>query len=112
MRQPDDQTNVPRDDDWVSCENCRTWMVPLAKHEVESVSYSLPGRDDVLHDSFWWWGWIHFVALAVFGLFVVLYEEIVTAFRRRKLAKLKAEILPQFPNSQVCPRCLKVQRRK
>ncbi len=49
----------------------------------------------------------------VFGyLLSAVWNSIDEWRRRRKLAKLKAEILPQFPGSQVCPRCLKVEKRK
>ncbi|NEL47728.1 hypothetical protein G3V68_23805 [Escherichia coli] len=98
------------EDQWISCEKCRDYMLPLAKFEVESSGFASPDRDDLLDNSLGGWGWIHFLALAAFGLFVTLYEEIALVFRRRKLQRLKADILPKHPKSQVCPKCLQVKR--
>ena len=111
MNPHDYRQNANVNDDWIACEACRGWMVPLAKCEIESANYAMPDWDDIVDNSLWGWGWIHFLALAAWGLLVTLYEEFVTAMRRRKLAKIQAEILPKFPNSQICPKCLKVKQK-
>lgn len=90
-----------RQDD-VKCPSCQSWMLPLGQYELQKSSES-PTVGAEWYE-FLLWGWWIFVANYISDLFT--YEG-----RKRKLAQQKAEILPQFPNSLVCPRCLHVTKR-
>lgn len=95
-------------DDWYSCEKCRTYLMPLDKFEVVEGS-SVPGdnseptdplssrnRGYSLDDDY---SSSHRGPLdAIFDYFWSYIDE---WRRRKKLAKLKAEVLPRFPQSQV-----------
>ncbi len=91
----------PRDDVWITCAQCATPMLPLADYEIHKSSES-PGVGADLWQ-FLLFGWWAFVINFVSDLFT--FEG-----RKKKLAALKAEVLPQFPRAQVCPRCLELKR--
>lgn len=44
-------------------------------------------------------------------IFGEIFKGIGLMWRRRKVSKKKEEILPQFPNSVICPQCLGVLQR-
>ena len=77
-------------------------MLPLKEYEISKASES-PTADTELWE-FLLWGWVAFVGNYVNDLFT--YES-----RKRKLAQQKQEVLPDFPNSLVCARCLHVSKR-
>ena len=91
-----------RDEDFTACPQCRSWMLPLSQFEISKASES------PIVQAEWWefllWGWMAFVSNYVSDLFT--YEK-----RKNKLAAQKAEVLPQFPNSLICPQCLHVTRK-
>lgn len=76
-------------------------MIPLADYEIHKASES-PGVGAELWQ-FLLFGWAIFVINYLTDLWT--FEE-----RKKKLATLKAEVLPTFPRSQVCPRCLELKR--
>lgn len=76
-------------------------MLPLRDYEIHKSSES-PGVGADLPE-FIIFGWWAFVINYVYDLFT--YKS-----RLSELAALKAEVLPQFPNSQICPRYLQVKR--
>jgi hypothetical protein len=84
------------------CPNCRTWMLPLERYEIQKSSESPSVEAE-------WW------EIVVFGWSVLVYNYIYDLFtyegRKRKMAQLKRDVLPQFPGSLVCPRCLHVVKR-
>ena len=98
---PDVRRYDRRDED-VACSECHSWMLPLDKYEIQKASES-PTVGAELWE-FLLWGWPVFVANYISDLFT--YEG-----RKKKLAQQKLEILPAFPNSMVCPRCLHVTKR-
>ncbi len=77
-------------------------MLPLKEHEIQKCSESPSVGAE------WWefliWGWAAFVYNFIFDSFT--YEG-----RKQKLAQQKAGVLPQFPRSLVCPKCLHVLKR-
>ena len=88
--------------EWIECPHCHNVTLPLADYQIsnasESPDVSASGLEFLL---FGWWAFaLNFLA-DVFSL----------GGRKTKLAHLKAEILPQFPRSLVCPRCLNVIKR-
>ncbi len=98
MHRPDTQ---PRDDIWHTCHKCATPLLPLRDFEIHKSSES-PGVGADLPEFilFGWWA------------FVINYVDDLFSFgsRQKRLAALKSEVLPQFPRSQVCPRCLELKR--
>jgi hypothetical protein len=86
----------------VACPQCRSWMLPLSQFELSKASES-PSADAELWE-FLLWGWMAFVYNYVSDL--ITYES-----RKNKLAAQKKEVLGQFPNSLICPRCLHVVRK-
>jgi hypothetical protein len=78
-------------------------MLPLKDYDLQKSSES-PTMGAELWE-FLLWGWVAFVANYISDLF--LYEE-----RKRKLAKQKQDVLPEFPNSLVCTRCLHLTKRR
>lgn len=78
-------------------------MLPLKDFEIQKSSESPTAGAEPWE--FLLWGWAAFVANYLSDLFT--FEE-----RKRKLAGLKQEVLPGFPGSLVCPRCLHVARRR
>lgn len=97
-----DVRKYDRQDEFVACPACRSWMLPLKDYEIQKSSES-PTAGAEWHE-FLLWGWWAFVANYIHDL--LTYEG-----RKKKLAQQKKEILPQFPNSLVCPRCLHVTKR-
>jgi hypothetical protein len=77
-------------------------MLSLQEYEISKASESPTIGAE------WWelllWGWWAFVFNYVYDL--VTYEG-----RKKKLAQMKREVLPQFPHSLVCTRCLHLMRR-
>lgn len=88
--------------EWVECPQCHSVMVSLSEYEIRSSSEFPAIEGDLL--GFLIWGWWIFVYNFVLGL-------IGFGGRKAQLAKRKKEVLPQFPQSLVCPRCLYVLRR-
>ncbi len=76
-------------------------MVPLRDFEIQSSEEPTLHSDPVQFLLFGWWS---FIANFLFG--AAQMKE-----RKTRLAKQKFEVLPGFPNSQICPRCLHVMRR-
>ncbi len=98
MHRPD---SSPREEIWRTCPKCATPLLPLRDFEIHKSSES-PGVGADLWQ-FLLFGWWAFVLNFVDDLFTL-------GARQKKLAALKSEILPQFPNTQVCPRCLEIKR--
>ncbi len=98
MHRPD---TPPRDDIWRTCKQCATPLVPLRDFEIQKSSEA-PGVGADLWQFllFGWWS------------FLINYMVDFFSFGQRvtTLAKLKSEVLPQFPGTQVCPRCMEIQR--
>jgi len=90
----------PQEDVWVSCPDCHTIMVPLRSFEIQASEGPTIDFDPLQFLLFGWWSLIYNF---VFGAARM-------AGRTARLAKDKAEVLPQFPNSQICPRCLHLTR--
>jgi hypothetical protein len=78
-------------------------MLPLNTYEIQSSSEN-PGvgaePDEVF--LYGWWAYVY----------NYLYDLFTLKERQRKLAQLKAEILPRSPNSLVCPKCLDIRERR
>ncbi len=105
MRPPSTDPNVrryDRQDEWIVCSQCQSWMLPLADFEIQKSSES-PGVGAEPWE-FLLWGWWAFVINYFTDLFT--YQS-----RIQKLAAYKQQVLPVAPNSLVCPRCLHVTRR-
>lgn len=85
----------------VPCPECRSWMLPLQEYEVQKT-------DSPSIDAEWWeflmHGWMAFVGNYIYDM--CTYEG-----RKRKLATKKETVLPQYPNSLVCPRCVQILQR-
>ena len=95
IRKYDRQDDVP-------CPACRSWMLPLSRYEIQKSSES-PAVGAEWYE-FLLWGWWAFV-------YNYAYDLLTYAERQKKLAQQKSEVLPQFPNSLICPRCLHVTKR-
>jgi len=91
-----------RPEEWLNCSQCHTYMLPLKDYEISRASEAPSAEAE------WWefllFGWWVFAFNYVYGFFT--FEG-----RKRKLAQQQAEILPEFPNSMICPRCLHVVKR-
>jgi len=90
-----------QEDLWLTCPECHSIMVPLRSFEIQSSEEPTIEFDLLQFLLFGWWS--------------ILYNFIFGAARmqgrKTQLAKDKAQVLPQFPNSQICPRCLHLMRR-
>src|SRR5690349_6357610 len=100
---PDNSTlRNKRRDEMVACPNCQGWMLPLDEYEICKSSEGASLETDA-------------VSFYLFGLWSFIINFISDSFllkgRQEKLAKQKREILPQFPNSLVCTRCLHIKKR-
>lgn len=98
---PDARRYDPKDE-LVSCPHCSAWMLPLEEYEISEQSES-PTVGAELWE-FVLWGWWAFLYNYIAEL--VIYRE-----RRAKLAREKQRLLPKYPNSLVCTRCLHITRR-
>lgn len=96
-RNPDDPQ-----EEWRTCPSCHAWMLPLRDFEIQKSS-AAPTVGAELWE-FLLWGWTIFVANYISD--ALTYNE-----RKRKLALLKSQTLPQFSNSLLCPHCLHVVKR-
>jgi hypothetical protein len=90
-----------RNDEWVHCPQCSGWMLPLRDYEVQKSSEA-PVSDDI--GSFL----LHGLWIYLFNFFDDLFRY---ESRKRRLVQLKQEILPLYPQSLVCTKCLHVTRR-
>lgn len=105
MSAPNTDPDIRRydsNDDWTMCPECHNGTLRLDSYEIQKSSES-PSIDAEWYE-FLIWGWWSFVVNFLDGLFT--YES-----RKKKLAKLKLEHLPNFPRSLVCTRCLHVLKR-
>jgi hypothetical protein len=88
------------------CPHCHYPMLKLSRFEGVSSrdAQGFNGKDS--HDfSFWgWWAIAH-------DLFTRMWSGVGTWLRRRQVNKLRAEVLPQFPKSLICPHCMQVFRK-
>ncbi|HEX8464305.1 MAG TPA: hypothetical protein VF627_06785 [Abditibacterium sp.] len=91
----------PREEEWITCSNCATPMLPLRDYDIHKSES--PGVGMEL------WEFLLFGFWAL--LFNYVYDFFTLKGRVAKLGELKAQVLPQFPNSQVCPRCLEIKKR-
>ena len=105
-----DFTIHPDDDKVVMCHRCRQMMKSLARFQPEDVRFISdvnPHAETMTRVL----GWRYFAGTFLLTFFETLYEFAASGWRRRKVARLKREILPRFPKSQICPRCLRVEKR-
>lgn len=94
-------------DEWVECPRCRYPMLPLRSYEIEKVAeYPSIEADGV---TFLLWGWMVFVGQIVYHFLAGLFT---FEARKKKLVQVKRDILPRFPNSLVCPKCLNTVTRR
>jgi hypothetical protein len=87
-------------------------MMPLAKYELEEGVWRRHEDSDMgsgSHGFGYGYGGDLETQVGV-GIMDMIWNSIVEWRRRRKLERLKAEVLPTHPNSQVCPKCLQVKR--
>lgn len=89
-------------DVWLTCPECSNVMVPLKTYDIqESAS---PGLDaepwQVMA-----FGWMSVVYNFLFGHAKMQGE-------KARLAQEKEDVLPVYPNSQICPKCFYLARRK
>lgn len=89
-------------DEWVECPHCRSVMLPLRDYEITSLS-EFPVVECELWEWFVW-GWMALAFHFLLGL--ATYSG-----RKTRLAQQKYSLLPRFPRSLICPRCLAVQSR-
>lgn len=101
---PNDAINPVNDpqNEWVECPQCHSVMFPLREYELPSSS-EFPAVEAELWE-FLLWGWAVYAINFIVGL-------LGYGGRKAKLAQQKQEVLPRFPHSLVCPRCLFVVRR-
>ena len=97
---PDIRRYDPRHEN-VVCSECHASMLPLKDFEIQTSSES-PSIDGDDFD-FTWWGIGNGICNYIFGWFAF-------AWRKVKLARRKRQVLPLFPDSWVCPRCLHVKQ--
>jgi hypothetical protein len=86
----------------VTCTQCYAFMLPLRDYEISKSSES-PAIEAELWE-FLLWGWWAFVGN-------YLHSAMTYKSRQSKLAQMKQEVLPRFPRSLVCPRCLHILQR-
>ena len=99
---PPDMRGADASDEWKPCPQCPGVLLPLRDYEIQKSSES-PGVGADVGEFllFGWWA------------FILNFVDDAWSFggRKKRLAALKAEVLPQFPRSLVCPRCLHVVKR-
>ncbi|HEX8552758.1 MAG TPA: hypothetical protein VF681_14510 [Abditibacteriaceae bacterium] len=88
------------------CRECRYPMMELKKFDGDS-SYGVSDFNNKDATDYWLWGlW----AIA-HDLWLDLWKGGRLVARKKKVEKMRAEILPQFPHTMICPQCLHVERR-
>jgi hypothetical protein len=88
-------------DVWLTCPNCHKYMVPLKTYEIQDSSNPGVSTNPITFLLFGWWGL----------LYSLVFGQAAFAGEKMRLKKDKEEILPQFPNSQICPHCYTVTKR-
>ena len=83
--------------EWVECPRCRSVMSSLRDYELRSAS-EFPAIEAEFWE-FFLWGWMAYMYNFAVGL-------LTYGGRKARLAKQKRDVLPRFPQSLVCPRCL------
>lgn len=85
----------------LTCENCGTFTLPLREYEISRSESPTIGAE-------WWefliYGWAIYLYNFVFDFFT--YES-----RKKKLARLKRDVLTINPKSLICPACLRIKKR-
>lgn len=105
MRQQSNDPDVrryDRQDEMIACPECKTWMLPLADYEIQKASES-PTVGAEGYEIFLWGLWAY--------VYNFIYDSFLYEGRKKKLAQQKKEVLPRFPHSWVCPRCLHILKR-
>ena len=100
------QTHDAQRDKGRMCPHCHYPMLPLRGFEGRSSRDAL-GYGKEYKPSFEFWLW----EMLVQPLVEVVYEGIRDGWRRRKVRKMQAEVLPRYPMSLICPHCWHVARR-
>ncbi len=81
-------------------------MLPLrgfdGRSSLDALGY---GKEYNSSHDFWWW------EMLVQPLVGGIYGGIRNLWRRRKLRKMQAEVLPRYPLSVICPHCWHVAKR-
>ncbi len=88
-------------DHWTHCPECHYPMLELNGFEGVS-SNDAAGLSGKGAQDYWLWGlW----AIA-HDILEQVWNVLRSAWRKHKVKKLRAELLPQFPNTLICPQCL------
>jgi hypothetical protein len=106
--EPDYQrTALDSTDEWHECRPCHYSMLKLREYEISNLS-DAPALEPS-ESEFFFFGW----AVYVWGIVLrYAWGTIGLVYRKRKLAQEKSNVLPAYPNSLVCPKCLRVERRR
>jgi len=100
-----DVTGVTPHEEWIECKACHYPMRRLADFEFDDLSES--PAVDARGDDVFWFGWGQSIMMAIARY---VKDELVYAGRKLRIERAKTAILPQFPNSLVCPWCQRVER--
>jgi len=105
---------LPVDNPDVICPDCRRPMIELDKmaRAANGDAVGLDAGDGYFGNMYSGAGRSILALELFFQMIDMLFGSIRTAFRARKLRKLAAETLPQFPRSVICPVCFFLLRRK
>ncbi|MDQ3814072.1 MAG: hypothetical protein M3347_08980 [Armatimonadota bacterium] len=90
-----------RRDEWKLCPHCRSPMLPLKDYEVRGGAG--PDEDDSDTMPSMHRDWTESI---IMGILDHIWDGVRTTLRKRKLLRLRRQLLPRSPNSLVCPRCL------
>jgi hypothetical protein len=103
-----DYTLHPDDDKFDFCPRCRVLLRPLARFKPEDVRFisDVEPNAELMTRAL---GWRYFAGTFLLTFLETLYEFGASAWRARKVARLKRRHLAEHPKSQICPRCFYVK---
>ena len=88
-------------DDLIPCPRCHGWMLPLDGFDVDDATGSMFDDEEST-------GWHRqYILDPIFDFFANLLN---LQTRRKKVERLQADLLPNFPNILICPRCFTVKQ--
>lgn len=104
------------DNSWVPCPDCRTALVELDGYDRvvgrDAVAYNDGGDDTGPYFLGFGMRMAGFVMSLVGAAVASLVGGTAISLRERKVKNLCRTLLPQYPNTLICPRCLFVVKRR
>jgi|GEM_PF-1448511 hypothetical protein len=101
------------DNSWSPCPDCRTPLVELDGYDrVVGNDSAVYDGDDYANGPFFFFSYSRLFLMWLMSAIAGLFGGAHITLKEQKVKRLCRTVLPQYPNSLICPRCLFVTKRR